>query len=104
MLKQGLDRNQLQLLSLETLVSKESLARVVDAFVDALDLEMHGFVEKGQIKNGAPAYPISDLLKLYYYGYLNRVRSSRRLEREGLTNVEAMWLLRGYKTVAVMHY
>lgn len=104
MLKTGENRNQLQLLSLETLVDAQSMARVVDAFVDSLDLDQLGFELKGRIKNGAPAFPASALLKLYYYGYLNRVRSSRCLEREALTNVEAMWLLQGlrpgYKTIA----
>jgi len=90
MLKTGENRNQLQLLSLETMVDAQSMARVVDAFVDSLDLDQLGFELKGGIKNGAPAFPASALLKLYYYGYLNRVRSSRRLEREALTNVEAM--------------
>jgi len=104
MLKNQQDRNQLQMWSLESSIGKESMVRVVDAFVDSLDLKELGFEVKGGIKNGAPAYPASSLLKLYYYGYLNRVRSSRRLEREGLTNLEAMWLLKGvqpgYKTIA----
>ena len=90
--------------SLESMVSSESVVRVIDVFVDSLDLEGLGFQIKGKIKNGAPAYRASDLLKLYFYGYMNRVRSSRRLERESKTNVEAMWLLRGqypvYKTIA----
>ena len=68
---------------------------VVDAFVDFLDIKKLGFTIKGEIKNGRPAYPAEGLLKLYYYGYLNRVRSSRRLEREARTNMEAMWLLKG---------
>jgi len=104
MLRKGKDRNQLQMMSLELMVGKDNLVRVVDAYVDMLDLEDLGFVVTGKIKNGAPAFPISDLLKLYYYGYLNRVRSSRRLEREAKTNIEAMWLVKslqpGYKTIA----
>ena len=104
MLKNEQDRNQLQMWCLETSIGKESIVRVVDVFVDSLDLEGLGFEIKGGIKNGAPAYPAISLLKLYYYGYLNRVRSSRRLEREGLTNLEAIWLLKGvqpgYKTIA----
>ena len=104
MLKAHQDRNQLQMWSLESAISPESIVRVVDAFVDLLDLEGLGFVVKGKIKNGAPAFHAGDLLKLYYYGYLNRTRSSRRLEREGLTNLEAIWLLKGtrpgYKTIA----
>lgn len=104
MKKAGQDRSQIQMWSLESAVNENSLVRVVDAFVNMLELEELGFEIKGQQQNGAPAYECADLLKLYYYGYLNRVRSSRRLEREALTNVEAMWLLRGlkpgYKTIA----
>jgi len=104
MLKAQQDRNQLQMLCLENVVAQDSVVRVIDAFVDALELKEIGFITKGEIKNGAPAFRASTLLKLYYYGYLNRVRSSRRLERESKTNMEAMWLLRGaqpsYKTIA----
>ena len=104
MLKEGQNRDQLQMMSLEMLVSADSLVRLIDVFVDILDMDGLGFEQKGQINNGAPAFPASALLKLYYYGYLNRVRSSRRLEREVQTNVEAMWLLKGlspgYKTIA----
>ena len=104
MLKNQQDRNQIQMWSLESAIPKDSIVRVVDAFVDLLNLEEIGFVVKGKIKNGAPAFHASDLLKLYYYGYLNRTRSSRRLEREACTNLEAIWLLKGtrpgYKTIA----
>lgn len=104
MLKTQQDRNQIQMWCLDAAIDKESIVRVVDAFVDLLDLEEIGFVVKGKIKNGAPAYHASDLLKLYYYGYLNRTRSSRRLEREAITNLEAIWLIKGarpgYKTIA----
>ncbi len=100
----GNDRYQFQLICLENMVSPGSHARVVDAFVDFLDLKKLGFEIKGEIKNGRPAYPTAVLLKLYFYGYINRVRSSRRLEREAGTNIEAMWLMKGlrpcYKTIA----
>lgn len=100
----GGDRNQFQLICLENYISENSHTRVVDAFVDFLDLKKLGFKIKGEIKNGRPAYSAKDLLKLYFYGYMNRVRSSRRLEREAETNIEAMWLLKGlrpcYKTIA----
>ena len=95
MLKSQQDRHQLQMLSLDTLIDKNSIIRVVDTFVDLLDLPQIGFIVKGQIKNGTPVFHTADLLKLYYYGYLNRVRSSRRLEREAITNLEAIWLLKG---------
>lgn len=104
MLKTHQNRNQLQMMSLESVVDQNSIVRVIDAFVDLLDLQQIGFIIKGQIKNGAPAYRAADLLKLYYYGYSNRVRSSRRLQREANTNLEAIWLIKGcrpsYKTIA----
>ncbi|MEO0902616.1 MAG: transposase, partial [Bacteroidota bacterium] len=103
MLKQGVDRNQLQMFSLEVLVEQNSIVRVIDAFVDMLNLEELGFIIKGQIDNGAPAFPAPDLLKLLYYGYLHQVRTSRPLAREARTNLEAMWLTKclqpGYRTI-----
>ena len=91
-------------MSLDSAVDKNSIVRVIDVFVDLLDLKEIGFIIKGQIKNGAPAFHAADLLKLYYYGYSNRVRSSRRLQREAITNLEAIWLIKGcrpsYKTIA----
>jgi len=104
MLKNRQNRNQMQMWSLESMIDRENTIRVIDAFVDLLDLEALGFVVKGKINNGAPAFQSADLLKLYYYGYLNKVNSSRRLERECKTNIETMWLIRcvqpGYKTIA----
>ncbi len=66
--------------------------RVVDVFVDELDLSGLGFAGVDPKATGRPAYHPSDLLKLYIYGYLNRVQSSRRLEREAGRNLEVMWL------------
>ena len=104
MLKAHQNRNQLQIISLESMVSKNSIVRLIDIFVDLLDLEEIGFAVKGKVKNGAPAFHAADLLKLYYYGYSNRIRSSRRLERETKINLEAIWLIKGtqpgYKTIA----
>ena len=104
MLKPQQNRNQLQMISLESMVSKNSIVRLIDVFVDLLDLEEIGFIIKGKINNGAPAFHTADLLKLYYYGYSNKVRSSRKLERETKINMEAIWLLKGtqpgYKTIA----
>jgi transposase len=100
----GQDRNQIQMICLEGQVAPDSYARVIDAFVDFLEIGKLGFKIKGRINNGRPAFPEEGLLKLYFYGYINRVRSSRRLEREAKTNIEAMWLLRGlqphYRTIA----
>lgn len=90
--------------SLDDLVPDDHPVRVVAAFVDALDLGELGFEKSEPAATGRPAYDPGDLLKLYLYGYLNRVRSSRRLERECHRNVEVMWLLGrlapDFKTVA----
>jgi transposase len=78
--------------------------RFVDAFVEQLDLQGAGFCRVEPEDTGRPGYRPTDLLKLYIYGYLNRVRSSRRLEAETRRNLEVMWLLRGltpdFKTIA----
>jgi transposase len=101
----GLDRGQATLFPecLDDWIDEDNPVRVIDAFVDALDLAEFGFgVEPAE--TGRPAYHPSALLKLYVYGYLNRVQSSRRLEREAGRNVETMWLLGrlapDHKTVA----
>jgi transposase len=90
---EGEDRRQQALLpsSLEDYVGEDNAARVVDVFVDELDLGALGF-ELVPAATGRPAYHPATLLKLYIYGYLNRVQSSRRLEREAQRNVELMWL------------
>jgi len=67
--------------------------RVIEAFVEALDLSALGFAGINPHSTGRPAYHTSVLLKLYIYGYLNRINSSRRLERETQRNVELMWLI-----------
>jgi len=78
--------------------------RFVDAFVDNLDLGDAGFLRSRPKATGRPGFDPGDMLKLYLYGYLNRVRSSRRLEAEAVRNLEVIWLLRGlrpdFKTVA----
>lgn len=90
---EGEDRRQPALLPscLEDYVGEDNPARVIDAFVDELDLSGLGF-EVTPATTGRPAYHPAMLLKLYIYGYLNRVQSSRRLEREAQRNVELMWL------------
>src|ERR1700736_4944684 len=92
---EGADRGQSTLLPecLDEGVEESNTVRVVDSFVGALDLADLGFEGDGPAATGRPAYPPSVLLKLYIYGYLNRVQSSRRLEREAGRNVEVMWLL-----------
>jgi transposase len=92
---QGMDRGQSTLLPecLEDWIDEDNPVRVIDAFVDALDLGELGFDGVEAAATGRPAYHPSALLKLYIYGYLNRVQSSRRLEREAGRNLELMWLL-----------
>ena len=90
----GEDRMQQTLLphSLEDYVSEENPVRVIEVFIDELDLAALGFAGMTPAATGRPAYHPSTLLKIYLYGYLNRVQSSRRLERETQRNVELMWL------------
>src|SRR5829696_4546201 len=91
---EGVDRSQTTLFpeSLDDWVSEDNPVRVIDAFVDALDLRALGFDGVVPEATGRPSYHPAALLKLYIYGYLNRVQSSRRLEREASRNVELMWL------------
>jgi transposase len=89
------DRGQSSLLPecLDDFIDESNPVRVIDVFVDALDLVEIGFAGVEPAATGRPSYHPSALLKLYIYGYLNRVQSSRRLEREAGRNVEVMWLL-----------
>src|SRR5947208_10766813 len=90
----GEDRMQQALLphSLEDYVGEENPVRVIEVFIDELDLAALGFSGTTPAVTGRPAYHPSTLLKIYLYGYLNRVQSSRRLEREAQRNIELMWL------------
>ena len=87
-----LDRNQIQMISLEEMVATESVARAIDAFVNALDMKALGFDLSIAHTGRSPFHP-SVFLKLYLYGYLNRIRSSRKLEAECKRNLELMWLI-----------
>ena len=91
---EGADRHQVTLLSecLEDFVGEDNPVRIVDAFANELDLQKLGFDGTDPAVTGRPRYHPSVLLKLYIYRYLNRVQSSRRLEREAQRNVELMWL------------
>src|ERR1700675_2541166 len=91
---QGADRRQTALLPecLDDWIDEGNSIRAVDVFVEALDLRDLGFEGVDPAATGRPAYHPSPILKLYIYGYLNRVQSSRRLEREAGRNVEVMWL------------
>jgi len=103
---EGEDRTQVTLLPacLEDYVEAENPVRVVEVFVEGLDLGELGFVGVDPAATGRPAYHPAVLLKLYIYGYLNRIQSSRRLEREAQRNVELMWLtgrlMPDFKTIA----
>src|SRR6201997_23928 len=95
----GQDRSQTLLLpeSLDDYVGPENPVRFIEAFVAGLDLGAAGFGRVRPKETGRPGYMPADLLKLYIYGYLNRVRSSRRLEAEIHHNIEVIWLLRHLK-------
>jgi transposase len=102
----GTDRNQSTLFPeyLDDFVTEDNPVRVIEAFVAALDLRGLGFAGVEPCATGRPAYHPAVLLKLYLYGYLNRIQSSRRLERETQRNVELMWLAErltpDFKTIA----
>jgi transposase len=103
---QGTHRDQFTLFpeARDDYSAQENPVRFIDAYVDSLDLKRLGFRHAVLQVTGRPPYHPGDLLKLYLYGYLNRVRSSRQLEREAQRNVEVMWLLRrlapDFKTIA----
>lgn len=90
--------------ALDDYITAENPVRFIDAFISSLDLSELGFTRAEPAATGRPAYDPADLLKLYVYGYLNRVRSSRLLEREATRNVEVMWLIGkltpDFKTIA----
>ncbi len=103
---QGENRSQRTLFPelLDDYISEENQIRVIDAFVDSLELSLLGFDGIVPKQTGRPAYHPSIMLKLYVYGYLNRIQSSRRLEKESQRNVELMWLISrlapDFKTIA----
>jgi transposase len=90
----GKDRNQMEFYCLEEAIDFNNEVRLIDLFAASLDLADYGF-KTTFIDNGRPAYHPSDLLRLFLYGYLNRIRSSRQLEKECRRNLEVMWLMRG---------
>src|SRR4029077_8950210 len=103
---EGVDRGQSTLFPecLDDWIDEDNPGRVIDVFVDELDLRALDFGAVDPKATGRPSYHPSILLKLYVYGYLNRVQSSRRLEREAGRNVEVMWLtgrlVPDHKTIA----
>src|SRR5215475_3098092 len=106
--KTGVSREQTSLLParIEDYVGSDNPVRAIESFVGALDLAKLGFrhAERGAEEAGQPPYAPADLLKLYLYGYMNQIRSSRRLEREAGRNLDLIWLLKnlrpGYRTIA----
>lgn len=91
----GIPRNQMSFSSLEDSISATNPIRFIDAFVEHIDLKTLGFVVQTLKKEGRPSFDTKIFLKLYLYGYLNGLRSSRKLEKEGLRNTEIQWLLSG---------
>ncbi len=106
MYKMGADRNQMVICppSLEDMIPANHIVRVIDAFVDGLDMVVLGFRKSITAGIGQHPYDPKDLYKLHLYGYINRIRASRRLAKECKRNIEVMWLLRGltpdFRTIA----
>lgn len=103
-IKTGIARDVSFDICLETLIAEDNPVRLIDAFVEALDLSKLSFTKTKPNREGRPIYHAKDMLKLYYYGYLNRVRSSRQLEAECVRNIELWWLMHklkpNYHTIA----
>src|SRR6187397_3373439 len=103
---EGAERSQVTLLPecLDDYIAEDNPVRVVDAYVEELDLQQLGFEGAEPAATGRPSYHPAVLLKIYIYGYLNRIPSSRRLERETQRNIELMWLtgrlMPDFKTIA----
>ena len=101
---QGSSRHQSYFTTLEEQVSTDNSVRLIDAFIDKLDLEKLGFTRAVHKSEGRPPFAPPVLLKLYLYGYLNKIRSSRKLEKECSCNIELQWLLQNlqpnYHTIA----
>lgn len=100
----GQGRDQMFATSLNQMVGTEAFVRIIDVFVDSLDLDEFGFTNTNLNSQGRPPYDPADLMKLYLYGYQYGIRSCRKLEHSTIVNIEVMWLLRGrrphYKTIA----
>ena len=102
----GFDRKQAQLFPtcIEELIPELAEVRIIDMYVNTMDMTQLGFKADDPDDNGRPGYHPRDMFKLYMYGYLNRIRTSRLLERECGRNIELMWLLKGltpcFRTIA----
>lgn len=87
--KQGISREQISMLCPDVLIGSDNPVRVIDMFVEQMDLVSLGFTKTKISKEGRPPYEAKHLLKLFYYGYINKIRSSRKLEAECIRNVES---------------
>lgn len=100
----GRDREQIQLFSLDQMVTPDAFVRIIDAFVDMLDLAQFGFKYFKLNREGRPPFHPAIMMKIYLYGYQNGIRSCRRLEKACTNNIEMMWLIHeqrpNYKTIA----
>lgn len=101
---QGQNRQQIKMISLEQMVEKDSLVRIIDAFVDMMDLEQFGFNYYKLNKEGRPPFHPATMMKIYLYGYQNSIRTCRKLENACRLNIELMWLVHeqkpNFKTIA----
>ena len=95
----GTDRRQIKMISLEQMVEKESMVRIIDAFADMLNLEEFEFCYGKLNYEGRPPYHPATMMKIYLYGYQNGIRSCRKLEKACQTNIEMMWLVHSYNFV-----
>ena len=102
--KQGTNRNQTSFTTLDQQVTNDNPVRIIDAFVDKLDLQKLGLSNAIHKSEGRPPFAPQILLKLYLYGYLNKIRSSRKLQQECYRNIELRWLMQeltpNYHTIA----
>ncbi|WP_240455136.1 transposase [Flavobacterium columnare] len=89
----GISRNQLHVSSLEDKITSDNPVRFIDDFVEHIDLQKVGFTPVVLKSEGRPSFNIQVFLKIYLYGYLNGIRSSRELEKECIRNIEMQWLL-----------
>ena len=90
-----INRNQMMMTDFDSLIDPHSTARIIDYFIDNVDLEVMGFTNTTAKDEGRPCYPASSYMKLYLYGYRNDIRSSRKLEAACKVNIEVMWLMQG---------
>ena len=94
-IKAPIDVNQVMMTAFDSLVPADSNARIIKHFIDNADLAEMGFNNMDPAIEGRPSYPPSNMIKLYLYGYRNKIRSSRKLQKACRINIEARWLMEG---------